>query len=130
MKRIIITLVAACISLAAIAHEPYIVYCEVWGSTTTNIIGYIYIDFGQDDISRNWLVDSNGKGLHFNSMIQAINYMAERGWELEAAYNSHAPYYLNENKIETRHTLIMSKMVRSRDEITEGIYTRNMHKNR
>ena len=130
MKRIIITLVAACISLAAMAHEPYKVYCEVWGSTTTNIIGYIYIDFGQDDISCNWLVDSNGKGLHFNSMIQAINYMSERGWELEAAYNSHAPYYLNENKIETRHTLIMSKMVRSRDEITEGIYTRNMHKNR
>ena len=65
-----------------------------------------------DDISCNWLVDSNGKGLHFNSMIQAINYMSERGWELEAAYNSHAPYYLNENKIETRHTLIMSKMVR------------------
>ena len=62
MKRIIITLVAACISLAAMAHEPYKVYCEVWGSTTTNIIGYIYIDFGQDDISRNWLVDSNGKG--------------------------------------------------------------------
>lgn len=130
MKRIIITLVAACISLAAMAHEPYKVYCEVWGATTTNTIGYIYIDFGQDDISRNWLVDSNGKGLHFNSMIQAINYMSERGWELEAAYNSHAPYYRNENKIETRHTLIMSKMVRSKDEITEGIYTRNMHKNR
>lgn len=131
MKRIIITLVAACISLAAMAEQPFKVYCEVWGTTTTNTIGYLYIDYGQEDKSGNWIVDSRGKGVFFNSMIEVINYMSERGWEVEAIYNTPSiSTVFDEKKLETKHSVIMSKMVESKEEITEDIFTRNMYKNR
>lgn len=131
MKRIILTLVAACISLAAMAEQPFKAYCEVWGTTTTNTIGFLYIDYGQEDRSGNWIVDSRGKGIFFNSMIQVINYMSERGWEVEAIYNTPSiSTVFDEKKLETKHSVIMSKMVESKEEITEGIYTKNMHKNR
>ena len=131
MKRIILTLVAVCISLAAMAEQPFKAYCEVWGTTTTNTIGFLYIDYGQEDRSGNWIVDSRGKGVFFNSMIQVINYMSERGWEVEAIYNTPSiSTVFDEKKFETKHSVIMSKMVESKEEITEGIYTKNMHKNR
>ncbi len=131
MKRIIITLVAACISLAAMAEQPFKAYCEVWGTTSTNTIGFLYIDYGQEDRSGNWIVDSRGKGVFFNSMIQVINYMSERGWEVEAIYNTPSiSTVFDEKKLETKHSVIMSKMVESKEEITEDIFTRNMYKNR
>lgn len=131
MKRIILTLVAACISLAAMAEQPFKAYCEVWGITSTNTIGYLYIDYGQEDRSGNWIVDSRGKGIFFNSMIQVINYMSERGWEVEAIYNTPSiSTVFDEKKLETKHSVIMSKMVESREDITEDIFTRNMYKNR
>ena len=131
MKRIILTLVAACISLAAMAEQPFKAYCEVWGTTTTNTIGFLYIDYGQEDRSGNWIVDSRGKGIFFNSMIQVINYMSERGWEVEAIYNTPSiSTVFDEKKLETKHSVIMSKMVESKEEITEDIFTRNMYKNR
>ena len=131
MKRIIITLVAVCISLAAMAEQPFKAYCEVWGTTSTNTIGFLYIDYGQEDRSGNWIVDSRGKGIFFNSMIQVINYMSERGWEVEAIYNTPSiSTVFDEKKLETKHSVIMSKMVESKEEITEDIFTRNMYKNR
>lgn len=131
MKRIILTLVAACISLAAMAEQPFKAYCEVWGITSTNTIGYLYIDYGQEDRSGNWIVDSRGKGIFFNSMIQVVNYMSERGWEVEAIYNTPSiSTVFDEKKLETKHSVIMSKMVESKEEITEDIFTRNMYKNR
>ncbi len=131
MKRIILTLVAACISLAAMAEQPFKAYCEVWGTTSTNTIGFLYIDYGQEDRSGNWIVDSRGKGIFFNSMIQVINYMSERGWEVEAIYNTPSiSTVFDEKKLETKHSVIMSKMVESKEEITEDIFTKNMYKNR
>lgn len=131
MKRIILTLVAACISLAAMAEQPFKAYCEVWGITSTNTIGYLYIDYGQEDRSGNWIVDSRGKGIFFTSMIQVINFMSERGWEVEAIYNTPSiSTVFDEKKLETKHSVIMSKMVESKEEITEDIFTRNMYKNR
>lgn len=49
------------------------------------------IDFGQ---ATSWpssgdqtkLVDSNGKDIKFNSIIEAMNYMSERGWQFVQAY--------------------------------------------
>lgn len=118
------------LSIAAMAEQPFKAYCEVWGTTTTNTIGYLYIDYGQEDRYRNWLVDDNGKGIYFNTMIQVLNYMAKRGWELEAAYVTHTiSTHFDEKKLETKHSLILSKTVSSDSEIVEGIYTREMYKN-
>ncbi len=130
MKKLTTLIFAMVLSLAAMAEQPHKVYCEVWGTSTTNIIGYLYIDYGQEDRHRNWLVDDNGKGIYFDTMIQALNYMAKRGWELEAAYDTQrSKTMFDETKIESKHSLILSKMVTSDDEITEGFCTRSMYKN-
>lgn len=130
MKKITTLIFAMVLSIAAMAEQPFKAYCEVWGTTTTNTIGYLYIDYGQEDRYRNWLVDDNGKGIYFNTMIQVLNYMAKRGWELEAAYVTHTiSTHFDEKKLETKHSLILSKTVSSDSEIVEGIYTREMYKN-
>lgn len=36
--------------------------------------------------SNQTLVDENGKNLSFNSMVDAMNFMGELGWEFEQAY--------------------------------------------
>lgn len=33
-----------------------------------------------------FLVDENGEKMNFNSMIDAVNYLAKLGWELILAY--------------------------------------------
>ena len=130
MKRTTTLLIAMLLAISAMAQSPYKVYCSIWGNTASRIIGYAYIDYGQEDMSRNWLVNDSGKGIHFNSIIDVLNYMSERGWELEAAYDTQTPNILDNTKSDTRQTLIMSKMVTSKEQITEGICTKEMFRNR
>ena len=62
------------------------VYCELVGTQATPLSkAAISVDFGQR-MRGDVLVDDEGKPLKFNSMIDAMNYMAQRGWEFEAAY--------------------------------------------
>ena len=93
-------------------------------------MGYAYIDYGQRDITRNYLVDSNGKGIYFNSTIGVLNHLSKYGWQLEAAYDTQISRLSDSTKYDTRQVLFLSKIVSSDSEITEGIYTKNMHKNR
>ena len=131
MKRITTLLLATLISLSAIAQQPYKVYCSIWGNNAVgNAMGYAYIDYGQQDMARNYLVDSNGKGIYFNSLIGALNHLSKYGWQLEAAYDTQIARLSDSTKYVTRQVLFLSKMVSSDSEITEGIYTKNMHKNR
>ena len=71
------------LTLSAMAQEPYKVYCSIWSTASSNPIGYVYIDYGQENSNRNWLVDEDGKGIGYNSFIQVINYLARYGWALE-----------------------------------------------
>lgn len=131
MKKITTLLLATLISLSAIAQQPYKVYCSVWGNNATgSTMGYAYIDYGQQDMARNWLVDSSGKGIYFNSVIGVLNHLSKYGWQLEAAFDTQTPRLSDSTKYDTRQVLFLSKMVTSDEEITEGIYTKNMYKNR
>lgn len=130
MKRATTLLIAMLLAVSAMAQQPYKAYCSIWGNTSSPTIGYAYIDYGQEDMSRNWLVSDSGKGIFFNSIIGILNYMSERGWELEAAYDTQTPNILASTKSDTRQTLIMSKLVTSKEQITDGIYTKEMYKNR
>ena len=131
MKRITTLLLATLISLSAMAQQPYKVYCSVWGNNAAgNHMGYAYIDYGQQDMARNYLVDSNGKGIYFNSAIGVLNHLSKYGWQLEAAYDTQIARLSDSTKYDTRQVLFLSKTVTSNEEITEGIYTKNMHKNR
>lgn len=105
-------------------------YCEIIGEAhvLSNKVSVV-LDFGQ--ASNFWtgdrsLYDENGKRISFNSMLDAANYMARRGWELEIAFpvmhinggDSSSPYY----------HWIMSKMVNNDAQITEGLITGDMLK--
>ena len=51
----------------------------------------VSIDFGQStswlsSMSESRLVDCNGKDIKFNSMIDALNYLAQFGWRFAQAY--------------------------------------------
>ena len=114
----------------AFAQEPvaYKVYCEITAvNRAFSEKKTVEVDFGQ--ASSFWsndrrLADENGKAIIFNSMLDAANYMARRGWDLEEAYI--------ENKVSNGTSMnpvfhwVMSKMVTSEDQITEGFKTVGM----
>lgn len=133
MKKVIILVVGILLSVTTFAQtkqESYKVYCEIIGEThMLSSKVDVELDFGQ--AYSFWsndrrLYDENGKKIVFNSMLDAANYMARRGWELEQAFpvvsissgDSGSPEY----------HWIMSKMVTDDSQITEGLKTGDMLK--
>ena len=104
MKKLIISLLVLC-PLIAWAQNQVVtdsvppmktVFAELLGYNT-NVLGIgknakVEVDFGGEswgwkgNDGRDLLVDENGKDIKFNSMVDAMNYMGERGWTFEAAY--------------------------------------------
>ena len=133
MKKVFILVVGILLCTTTFAQtkqEPYKVYCEIIGQThTLSSRVDVELDFGQSYSfwsSDRRLFDENGKKIVFNSMLDAANYMARRGWELEVAFpvvsissgDSGSPEY----------HWIMSKMVVNDEQITEGLKTGDMLK--
>ena len=85
------------------------VYCLLLGKST-NVLGLgskctVEVDFGEgQSVWRggvdNTLVDDKGKPIKFNSMIDALNFMTQYGWEFVNAYaitlpsNQHVYHWL------------------------------------
>lgn len=72
-------------------------YCEVKGIEKDFTSGLkIIFDFGTNTSYNLWgtlssklkFVDKDGKVIKFNSMVDAANYMVERGWTFQQAYSS------------------------------------------
>lgn len=72
------------------------VFAELLG-WNTNVLGLgkrakVEVDFGDEswgwtgNDGRDLLVDESGKEIKFNSMVDAMNYMGERGWVYEDSY--------------------------------------------
>lgn len=82
---------AAFVPDAATVSLPEYAYCEIIAG---HLPGYlsdgILFDFGQKTEAwrYNWLEDAEGRQLLFASKIEALNYMACRGWEFVQAYTS------------------------------------------
>ena len=108
------------------AQEKYKVYCSIIGneSELRNGIVSISIDYGQDDLKKNYLVDDQGNRLKFRTMISAMNYMSKLGWNLEET--SHSTDKLLGGLISV---WILSKDVSSDNEITQGFQTMLMFEN-
>lgn len=66
------------------------------------------------------LVDDEGKPLKFNSMIDAMNYMAQRGWEFEATYPV--------GKGDLTYHWLLSKTITNGKSITDGFTTKRQFK--
>lgn len=88
MKRIIILTVFALMTLVS-AHGQDKIYCELLGTQTllSKKID-VQIDFGQqtEQFAENGLLDENGQGIVFNTLIDAMNHMSSQGWMFEQAY--------------------------------------------
>ena len=109
--------------------EAYEVYCEListaggfFSNKTT-----VEVDFGQFASyfsNDRQLVDEQGRTIEFNSLLDAANYMAERGWVFKQAYiimritdgDSGTPI----------HHWIMGKKITDKSQISEGLYTAKM----
>lgn len=126
MKRFFLVIVLAILTMAAIAQEPYKAYCEIVG--TGNITGTkvkIEVDFGQKAKPGLWgttnarfLVDENGEKMNFNSMMDAVNYLAKFDWELILAYLVTPTQGINRDPV---YHYILCKKVTSGEQIKEGI---------
>lgn len=105
-------------------------YCEVKGIEKSLSSGLkIIFDFGTKASYNIWgdlssklkFVDENGEGIEFNSMVDAANYMVEKGWTFQQAYSSS---YGGSPVIQW----IFYKDAESMEKAREGIMTKSEYK--
>ena len=93
--KLVLTLCLSFIFVGIQAQQRY--YCEVKGIEKELSSGLkIIFDFGTKASYNIWgdlssklkFVDENGEEIKFNSMVDAANYMVERGWTFQQAYSS------------------------------------------
>ena len=101
-------------------------FCEIKGTNKALSAGLkIVFDFGESPVYSIWnglksqqkMVDENGKEIDFNSMVDAANYMSEKGWNFQQAYTS----FYEGNVI---HHWIFYKEADSQEEAGKGIITK------
>lgn len=101
-------------------------FCQIVG--TGNFLGTkvkVQIDFGQYtpyfSKYKTFMVDDSGEKIEFNSMIDAMNYLAKFRWKFEQAY---VITVNNGIGMQNVYHWLLSKDVESDDEIREGIMTK------
>lgn len=95
--RCILMFVFCLMAFAGHAYAQQRYYCEVKGIEKELSSGLkIIFDFGTKASYNMWgnlssklkFVDDNGEEIKFNSMVDAANYMVQRGWKFQQAYSS------------------------------------------
>ena len=122
MRKFITLIAATLITIGASAAEPYTVYCSLSGAS------YSQIDYGQESLLRNTLVDEDGRAIYFNSIIGALNYMSARGWRYVGEQKSYSQNMWDKLDISVSTILIFAREITSPEQITDGIVTRQMLK--
>ncbi len=129
MKRyIIIYFLMFFVSTVQAQSRKY--FCEIKGIEKEMSAGLkIVFDFGESSVYSIWgslkskqkLVDEKGKEIKFYSMVDAANYMAEKGWNFLQAYTS---IYSGKS---VQHW-IFYKEANSKEEAGKGIITKETYK--
>ncbi len=105
----------------AAADSSFYAYCDVSGFNRFGKTEAV-IDLG-DTLSQlggtQSLYDGHGKKIKFNTIIDVVNYMGQRGWRMFSVYQKTEKDPL-EHTYYTIHYL-MEKCVKNRDEIKEGL---------
>lgn len=110
--------------------QPRKYFCEIKGIEKEFSAGLkIIFDFGESSVSSIWgglkckqkLVDENGEEIEFNSMVDAANFMADKGWHFQQAYTS-----VYSGKA-IQHW-IFYKEAESKEEAGKGIMTKETYK--
>jgi len=126
MKKVLLFFsLSLLLALSAHSQEPttntsYKTYCQIVG--TGNLTGTkvkIEVDFGEKNnfwtmYKDKFLLDESGNKISFNSMIDAMNFMAKLGWKFEQAYVA--------TKDNVYHYLL-SKDITNDEQIKEGLNT-------
>lgn len=96
MRKILLLVLFTLFTLSSFSQNRRF-YCEVKGIEKSLASGLkIIFDFGESTSYNIWgdlssklkFVDVKGKEIKFNSMIDAANYMVEKGWTFQQAYSS------------------------------------------
>ena len=134
MKRIFVLAVAAMMTTILCfgqtnaqgnsSEKPFKVFVELIGHQANFFSTKVKVsmDFGEQSAwasigGKDGVVDESGQLIKFNSMVDALNYMGERGWKFEQAYTVTAG---NQNV----YHWLMSKEVSDYSEIKTGIQQR------
>ena len=130
MKKIIVLLIMSMYMMAAFAQseDESRVYCELVGSSgmfSSKV--KVTIDFGQE--TSFWkgdkdqqLVDSEGKDIKFNSMVDAMNFMGKKGWRFIQAYT------VGDGKNGYVYRWLLYKDVKNESDIIDGFMTKLQYK--
>ena len=130
MKKIAIFLIMCMYMMVAYAQSEAesSVYCELVGSS--NVFSSkvkVTVDFGQE--TSYWkrdtdqrLVDSEGKDIEFNSMVDAMNFMGKNGWKFIQAYT------IGDSKNGYVYRWLLYKDIKDESEILEGFMTKEQYK--
>ena len=127
MKQYLIMVITLLISVPLQAQSRRY-FCEVKGVEKELSSGLkIVFDFGSNPVysvtglkGSQKLVDEQGEEIPFNSMVDAANYIVERGWCFQQAYTS----VYGGNAI---HHWIFYKEAESKDEAGKGIFTKERY---
>lgn len=90
--------------------ESYSCYCQLVSTENPDGSLDIRILFGNLKDAQK-LCDFNGSTLSFKTIIEAINFMARRGW-----------YYTEKDKIDSKVYLLFRKTIKNEKESLEGLY--------
>lgn len=98
LTKYLLTILTLCLTLCASnTFAQHRFYCEVKGIEKDVSAGLkIIFDFGTDTSYALWgdlnskltFVNEHGKEIKFNSMVDAANYMVDKGWKFQQAYSS------------------------------------------
>ena len=125
MRKLFLIIATLFVATSVQAHKKG--YCQI----TVTSMGIaqskvnISIDFGQESktFDNDTLVDAEGKPIEFNSLVDALNYLGERGWDFEQAYQ--VPSNLKGEPPICRY--LLSKVIDG-DESENGFVTKSQYK--
>lgn len=98
MKTLAIVAAILCVALPSMGQEKKYSYCDVLPEYKLGNGGklVVYVDFGDkkgmpgkrgnNHTSHTQITDETGKPMEFLSEVEAVNYMAAKGWELVQVY--------------------------------------------
>lgn len=102
------------------ATAPLYIYCKINGNSTLSSKLRIEVDYGQptSTLEDTKMRDEKGKYREFNSMINALNWFATQGWELQESYAS-----LSDGESGTRYYILRRNVAGLSEQEIDGAYS-------
>ena len=122
MKKILLFALSF-FSLTGLFAQEKQVFCELVG-TSASLFGEevtVRIDFGQERkaFQRQLLVDESGTAIVFNSMIDALNYMGELGWQFVQAFTITEGTTTSKSNV---YHFLLTKNIKEGEKIDAGLH--------